>query len=645
MKEHSIVIGSAASLSPNAGNKVCWNAKESEFRSNAVDGRNRGISGVATQRQKMHRHCKITPLDTLMMEHGEPSSSSTLSQAQEQEELQGLVRKSMDLTVDKSGFLKPRSYKDKQHPQRMLTPYSEDVLEMHESIQSMMSFSVSDLVEEERGWSGPEVQQDTKHDKGLQESIESILSVSYSKLMDQQERMEANTSKVYVNPVYAKSSSTLTTAAMTKSFRDESQEIESIQPDNSTSESRCYQECSKGITTKPHATSFKTPSTSRQPFRACNAKLFSVPQNIFSPRGMFVSPLAMDPSPGHSKMSMHMELLNQFPKTRSVTGRSSSTEEESIESEPAQRPSLVPKRIAVAPNRGSRYVSASLFESRTAPENRTGMDSFGSFDFVSDDLGDTEEEDETLTDEDIFIVDNSIAQGSTESISVGSLTSSINRLSHFSPIGRQDMATFTWKRNPCLSPSSKSIPHRQRSADNVLTKEVNPRTNARIVHRNRSADNVISSMSRATGQHTNPKEFSRDEQPRPPTPVKRRSKLRSKRIEPCTKGRNVSVGDHRKPPVKQRQLSDLKLPLQKEAGSDISSASNCRDADSDSFVQKKLHVDQKHEPKQHRHRCHHPRLVDQHGDLHPNQRLRSKSRQRSRSRNARRQSSRRSLMM
>jgi hypothetical protein len=646
MKEHSILIGSCSSSPSKETGEICWEPQmpiqmmDRKVKEEYVRG-----CRTATNRERISRSCKITPLDAMMMEYGEPSSSSSLSP--EQEELQRFVRKSMDLTVDSEGYLKPKAYEDKQHPKKKISPYQEDVLEMHESIQSMMSFSVSDLVEEEEEnkWSREDDQKDTLHDKSMQESIESILSVSYSKLMELQEENDRNValSKQRVAPANTKSCSTLTTAAMSKS----SQELEGVLLENSAGECS-FPLVQGGARPANHFSGgcFKTPSRTRQRFQPSSSDQFSVPQHLFSPLGTMVSPLSVDPSPGHTKMYMHTELLKRAKKMGTAIGRFSSGSDDSIVSQPLR---VSEGRRCSSLDRDGQYVSCNA-------KFRNAMDSFESLDFVPEPLGleeEDEEVDETVDGEDVFIVDNgSVAHGSTESMSVGSRSSSANRLSHFSPIGRQDMATFTWKRNLCPSSPSKTIPNRQRSADNVLAREVNPRTNARIVHKNRSVDNVLRSVSQT--RCSDSIATMRDEYPRPPTPVKRRTKMRSKKVESAVKADriNTAAADQRNPSVKQKQRSEPILLVAGTRGSDASCASNgrgeskSRNRMGDLILvrqQQQQQQQHRHQPPQHRHRRDLPETDHSARQYQQRQRSRSRPRSQSRSRTTKKPSSRRHL--
>ncbi|KAG7354542.1 hypothetical protein IV203_003898 [Nitzschia inconspicua] len=649
MKEHSIVIVGSSTSSPLAAGEIRWEPSACEQYEadevNRPEERQLRRSISANLGQKIDRACKITPRDAMMMQQGELSSSS--SNWQEQDELQDLVRRSMDLTVDEKGFYKPTMHKDTQHPQKQSSSFLEETLEMHESIESMMSFSVSDLIqdveEDDCLISERRNRQDDAHDKSLQESMESIVSVSYSKLIVQQHVTESVPSKLQAVPSNTKSFSTLTTAAMSKSSRDDSQDLHDLVLENSVvGEEGSFQNQRNSMLTNSskNGLCFQTPSRSRQ--------RFPVPQSIFSPRGALVSPLSTDPSPGHTKMSMHTELMKKVKGSRDKTFRSAG---EFMVSPPAR----VLPYVLEGSSSGSQCSSPFLSVPVPLSNDRTAMDSFESLDFVPDPLGpyleDNDDEDETLDGEEIFVVDSSsITVASTASPSVGSRASSVTRPLPFSPVGRKDMASFTWKRNICGSPPVvRAAPHRQRSADHIYPKEVNPRAKARIVHRNRSADNVLYGLSKAGGDHVNHSmPFYRDE--RPPTPVKRRTKLRSNRLDPIGKGgvRNVSVGDHRKPPVKQRQLSgSSQLPV-KYVGTTASPAS-CFHEDGEDYLHGEHNNDPrqeelKHPPsRQHRHRHHnHPRPDC---PEHP-QRHRSKSRPRSlsQSRKTRRPSSRRNLI-
>ncbi|KAG7351425.1 hypothetical protein IV203_010785 [Nitzschia inconspicua] len=644
MKEHSIVIVGTSTSTPLAAGEIRWEPSASE-RCNTDEGEERQLrrSFISPLRQKIDRDCKITPRDFMMMEHGEPSSSS--SKSRDQDELQDLVRRSMDLSVDNKGFLKPRPYHEKQKPQKQSSPFQEETLEMHESIESMMSFSVSDLIQEteEDDCLVPERRnrQDDCDDKGLQESLESIVSVSYSKLIEQQDVAETVPSKLRaVVPANAKSFSTLTTAAMSKSSRDDSQDLQDLVLENSVGECSFQNDRNMLSNNSKNGLCFQTPSMSRQ--------RLSVPQSIFSPRGALVSPLSMDPSPGHIKMSMHTELMKKVKRSGNNTGRSFPTAGEFMVSPPVRVLSYVPE----GSSSGSQCSSPLLSVPAPLSNGRTAMDSFESLDFVPDPLGphlddeEDDDEDETVEGGEIFMVDSSsVTVASTASPRFGSLASCVNRPPPFSPVGRKDMASFTWKRNICGNPPvARAAPHRQRSADHIFPKEVNPRAKARIVHRNRSADNVLSGLSKGGGHVNHSMPFCRDE--RPPTPVKRRTKLRSNRLDPIGKGgSNVSLVDHRKPPMKQRQLSGSKLSM-KYVGSSASSASCFHDGEDD------LHGERNNDPRQeepkhlstrqHRHRHHHHPRPDY--PEHP-QRQRSKSRPRSlsRSRKTRRASSRRNL--
>jgi hypothetical protein len=612
MKEHSIVIGhSTSSCTSRLAGEIHWEPPISgRIESASADEKEEDRESLsAILRHKINRKCKITPLEAMMLEHGEPSSSSSLSP--DQEELHNLVRETTNLLVDSTGHhcCKPKSHREKQQqeqeqqqPKRNMSPFQEEVLEMHESIQSMMSFSVSDLLqeEEERSLTKQGNPQHTTRDQSLEGSIDSILSVSCPRLLEQhgQDCLELKTPKQGAAPTNSKSYSTLTTAALSKSSRDDSQELEDLLLENSLEETSMLNDSEFLVPTRlSSAACFKTPSRSRQRFQTTNnSGRLSVPKNIFSPRGTLVSPLAVDPSPGHAKISMPHELSRQrqMPKTCNVStiGRSPSKSDKSIVSQSTRVLSHGSEGIVAIPAIGSRCSPS--FRS-TGTKDRSPMDSFESLDFSpellgfhdddDDDADDGNDNDDNVTkDEDVFIVDDiSVVHGSSsDSVTAMSCSSSINRFSHFSPIGRPDMATFTWKRNStcCANcPTMKTRPNKQWSADDVFAKkEVSPRAKAGMARQHRSGDNVLANvLVTSVGQ----RKFipaAMEEPPRPPTPIKRRAKLRSKKIQSFfAEGKEVLIEDYDSVSSRQMLLSGMVFRRQDEVESEAYGTANCPD--------------------------------------------------------------------
>lgn len=200
----------------------------------------------------------------------------------------------------------------------------DEMLEMNESIQSMASFS--DFLENGEGGN-----KNVQEVKSLEESTGFILSPSSSIGNNEEEKVNQTpreNDKFLRLPLSSTKSSctvtTVTTSASTEpskvSCRGNENKDDSEEGDECDDEYPVEKEEQCTVTSNNQRT-FATPSTrrSRRPSGYRMNTRTCVPATLYSAKLLLVSPLSVDPSPGHKKINIvHEDLLDQIKKHDSV---------------------------------------------------------------------------------------------------------------------------------------------------------------------------------------------------------------------------------------------------------------------------------------------------------------------------------------
>jgi hypothetical protein len=302
------------------------------------------------------------------------------------------VKTVMDLTHDRDGGIAVHRRRPRESGYSPDRQGDDEILEMHESIQSMISFS--DLFDGQEGLGNAE--QVTAPVMGLEESTETMQSISITNLAMDGERaidkgLKNKSDKKYrAPPSMTKSSSTVTTAATSKSSTDPGrfspQGGEDQYHDEHHRDER-YNECPTEDIHSYNKIHMMTPSLRKSrrssESRACRS---TVPQTVLSAIGLVVSPLAVDPSPGHRRIKFpEMMFMDKIDSNDSIDPNppTSSTREKRFQDANGNHrhhktaPQMLEQQEV--PGMGCR---ASYFIPGSTAQGRTSMDSIHSRDFV-----------------------------------------------------------------------------------------------------------------------------------------------------------------------------------------------------------------------------------------------------------------------